>query len=93
MLEMFVAHQQNVDNGAKDLHIVYGCVSTGSEWEIYSYGGANAEWQYYGRKTPLQIVDPEAEIVFNTEDIDNMCAVLNGIITASLETLHINSDG
>jgi hypothetical protein len=50
MMEIYTAYYNNINGGYNDDHIVFGCITTGDEWEIISCQGKDKlEWKFYGR--------------------------------------------
>jgi len=84
---MFVAHSNNVIHGLKDNHIVYGIVSTGDDWELFSYEGINIGWKFYGRLQVLQLVNTKEEIVFNIDSIKELFETLNYMLEVSVKAV------
>lgn len=87
MLEIFVAHSNNVLRGFKlENHIVYGLVSTGDDWEIFSYEGDIIGWKFYGKFQVLQLENIENNIVFDINKIKNFFEILNYMLENAIES-------
>ena len=80
ILEMFVSHSANTDKGLPESHIVYGCLSTGDLWELYSYEGFDKGWKYYGRLEALKIDDIRADIVFDIGRVRKLLEIISYMI-------------
>lgn len=90
LLEIFAAHASNEEQlNLPPTHIVYGIVSTGDLWEIYSYTSSMpktlGEWRFHGRFEPLKIKDIKSRKVF---DPNNIIILMNILDTMMKNTIN-----
>lgn len=91
MLELISAHSVNVkENGKDPRHTVYGAVTTGVIWEIFSYTSTSEDflgtWKFHGKFTVLELTnDPNSIEVFERRRISELLSIMNSILSETYE--------